>query len=166
MFRDPIRCLAPMRTFRLPLALLAVLACSTLLLACGGPSKEEYERQMQRVNARIDEDIEQVSAGEPSVRALDAAIASIERAARDMEEIEPPGEVEQLHDDFVDAAGETAKLLERLRPLMEKVTSGARLDADEMERFEEFQVEFTKLESRTEEIVDGFEQRGYDIDAQ
>lgn len=155
-----------MRTFRFPLAIAATLACSALLLACGGASKEEYERQMQRVNARIEADIEQVSAGEPSVQALDSAIASIEQAARDMERIEPPSEVEQLHEDFVDAARETAQLLERLRPLMEKVTSGARLDAEEMQQFEEFQAEFARLDERTEEIVSGFEERGYDIEAQ
>ena len=107
-----------MRRLALLLSCLALAA-----LGCGGPSKEEYRAEARTICVDADRATENIKA--PTRKTPEAIadyfrrlLAPAERATQRFEALEPPGDLEDAHDDVVRAnrasVREVELLVERL----------------------------------------------------
>lgn len=154
-----------MKLSRLLTTLVAALLCAALVAGCGGgPSKAEYEKDVKKIGNAVEKDIDKLDSGQPSAKDIESAQESIEQAADDIDELEPPAEVEKLHDDLVKTLNDTAELLGRLGPLMEKATKDPQsLGEDEMKSMNEITTDFGKIQDEMNRITEGYAKKKYDI---
>jgi hypothetical protein len=104
-------------------ALLLLLVPLLALAACGGddgPSREDYIAEADALCERINEEIEEVNEPEPtdleSLRELlDAGLDLTREGLEELQEIEPPEELEDEVDEFLDTARDQEQALERAR---------------------------------------------------
>lgn len=154
-----------MKTFRVPTMIATALLCAALLAGCGGgPSKAEYEKEVRRIGDDVEKEIDKLDSGAPTPETLDTATDSIEQAADEIEDVEPPKEVEDLHEDLVQALRDTAELLGRLGPLMEQATKDPEsLGEEQRAEMEKVTADFAKIEQEMDRITKGYEKQKYDI---
>lgn len=154
-----------MKLTRQPLLLAALLLCAALLVGCGGGlSKAEYEAEVKKIGNAVEDDIDSLDSGEPNPEDIETAQNSIEKAADDISELEPPTEVEKLHADLVSALRDTAKLLGRLGPLMEQANKDPQsMGEDEMAKMNEITADFGKIQERMNRVTEGYAKKDYDI---
>lgn len=153
-----------MKLTRLLTMLVASVALAALVAGCGGPSKAEYEREVKKIGNQVEADIDKLDSGQPSPKDIETAQESIEEAADEIEELDAPEEVEKLHDDLVAALNDTAELLGRLGPLMEKASKDPQsMGEDEMSQMNEITADFGKIQEEMNRITEGYEKKQYDV---
>lgn len=153
-----------MKPSRLLLMIAVALMGAALLAGCGGPSKKEYEKEVRAIGADVEEEIDKLGEGAPTPDTLERATSTLEGAADDIEDVEPPSEVEELHDDLVTTLRDTADLLGRLGPLMEQASKDpSSLGEKERAQMEEITSDFEAIEKEMDRITKGYEKRDYDI---
>lgn len=154
-----------MKLSRLLTTLVAALLCAALVAGCGGgPSKEDYEKSVKKIGNEVEKDIDALGNGQPSAKDIEAAQESIDEAADDIDELEPPEEVEKLHEDLVETLHDTAELLGRLSPLMEKAAKDSQSMGDEeMKRMNEVTADFGEIQEEMNRITEGYAKKDYDI---
>lgn len=147
--------------------LIALANCGLAALVvagCGGPSKGEYERDMQKIGAAIEDDLGSFRDEQPSEEALADATGTLEEAADDIAKVEAPDDVEQLHAELEEAVRASGDIVGRIAPLMDEATRDpAAMSPGDSAKFEELAEEFGELAADMERITSGFEERGYDI---
>lgn len=153
-----------MKLSRLPLTIAVAVLSAALLAGCGGPSKADYEKEVRAIGADVEKEIDKLDSGAPTPETLEKATKTIDKAADDIDEIEPPSDVEKLHDDLVSTLHDTADLLGRLAPLMEQATTDPESMGDEeREQMEKITTDFEAIEKEMDRVTKGYEKRDYDI---
>lgn len=108
----------------MPRAALILLVPLLAVTGCGGdddaPTREDYIAEADALCERLNEEIEEVNEQEPtdveSLRELlDAGLDLTREGLEEFEEIEPPEELEDEVDEFLDTARDQEQALERAR---------------------------------------------------
>lgn len=153
-----------MHKSRLLVAIAIALLSAALLAGCGGVSKAEYEKDVKKVATKVEKDLDKLDSGTPTAKDLDTAKESLETAADDLEDIEAPSEVEDLHDDLVSTLNDTAKLMDEMAPLMEKASKDpTSLGEKELEQMNEITTDFGAIEKRMAKIEAGYKKKKYSV---
>lgn len=149
------------RSIRVPallaLALVALAGCG------GGASKDEYQEQMRGVGADISKASEQVAAMKPDAPAAQRAKtiraqgALLAKAADKADDVEPPSDASEAHDEFVDALRAYAKILDQLADASASSKNAERQAA----LLGEAGTEVDRLTAASSDLRDA----GYDFDA-
>lgn len=154
-----------MKLTRLSLAVLAALLCAGLLAACGGgPTKAGYEKEMTKASEDAQKELKKLQEGTPTPEDVDSAQKTMEKTADDVEDIEPPSEVEDLHKDLTKVLRDTAKLMGELKPLLELSDKDpSKLSAEERTQMQEVPEKFAKLQKDMDRITKGYNKKKYKI---
>ncbi len=153
-----------MHTSRLLVAIAIALLSAALLAGCGEVSKADYEKDVKKVATKVEKDLDKLDSGTPTAKDLDTAKNSLETAAEDLEDIEAPSEVEDLHEDLVSTLRDTGKLMDRMAPLMEKASKDpTSLGEDELEKMNEITDDFGDIEKRMAKIEAGYDKKKYSV---
>lgn len=148
-----------------PAAFAATVLLAALLVAgCGGTSKAEYETEVGKIGTSVEKDLDKLDSGTPSPEVIDEVQGTLEEAADDLEGIDPPSEVSELHDDLVEVLRDTAALFDDLSPLMEKATSNPEaMGKQELDRMTAVTEEFAGIQKRMAKVQEGYEAKDYEI---
>lgn len=153
-----------MKKSRLLVAIAIALLSAALLAGCGGVSKSEYEKDVKKVATKVEKDLDKLDSGTPTAKDLDTAKDTLEGAADDLEDIEAPSEVESLHEDLIDTLNDTAKLMDKMAPLMEKAAKDpTSLGEKELEQMNEITTDFSAIEKRMAKIEKGYKKKKYSV---
>jgi predicted nucleic acid-binding Zn-ribbon protein len=153
-----------MKKSRLLVAIAIALLSAALLAGCGGVSKADYEKDVKKVATKVEKDLDKLDSGTPTAKDLDTAQKTLESAADDLEDIDPPSEVEDLHDDLVETLNDTAKLMDKMAPLMDKASKDpTSLGEKELEQMNEITTEFGDIEKRMSKIEAGYKKKKYSV---
>lgn len=153
-----------MKLTRLLVTLVAALTCAALIAGCGGTSKAEYEKEVNSLAKSIEKDTKALQSGTPDAKAMESAQKSLDKAADELDDIDPPSEVEKYHDDLVDVLHDTSDLLGKMGPLMTKaIKDPTKIGADEQKEMQGYIEDFSKLEKRMKKIDAGFKKEKYKI---
>ena len=145
-------------------AALVLVVASLLLVACGGTSKADYEKQVTKIGNTVDEDLNKLDEGEPSVESIEAAQKSLKDAASELDDIDPPSEVSDLHDDLVKVLEDTAELFGTMAPLMQQAADDpSSLGEEELNTMQSVQGDFADIEKRMNAVEEGFKDKDYEI---
>lgn len=124
--RSPIRW-APVKK-----ALVAVAAAALMLSACGGGSrltKAEYERRVNQIGRQLSTTLQKTFADpqfqnpaslEEAAEVLRKGREDMEDAADRLDDVNPPEEIERIHDDFVEGIRDFANDFGRFADATEK----------------------------------------------
>lgn len=151
------------------LLLLACLSALALVAGCGGGgggdglSKEDYERQMQALQAKLSSTGDELSSAFEDTTDIDAMTEGLRQAADLLDEasegladISPPDDVADAHQTMVDKSASAA---DRIREFADAIASAPLAELQsKLQEFQEIE-EFTELQ----EAVDEIEGKGYDI---
>ncbi len=108
------------RAARTLVSILLVLVVALASAACGGPSKDDYLAGLKRVKSQLDEanDASQQAASETDAAKrtalLQDAQASIEKAAKTADALDPPDDVKKAHGQLAAALHDYAKVFGEL----------------------------------------------------
>ena len=153
-----------MKNSRLLVAIAIALLSAALLAGCGGVSKSEYEKDVKKVASKVEKDLDKLDSGTPTAKDLETAKGTLEDAADDLEDIEAPSEVEDLHDDLVSTLRDTSKLMDEMSPLMEKASKDpTSLGEKELEDMNEITTKFGDIEKRMAKIEAGYKKKKYSV---
>ena len=155
-----------MKPTRLLLAMAAALICAALLAGCGGgPSKADYEKDMQSVSKEAEKDIDKLTSGsQPSAKDIENAQKTLEDAADDVEDIDPPSDVEDLHKDLVKVLDDTAELMGELGPIMElSQKDPSKVTEDEIKKMNSVTDRFGKIQKEMTRITKAYKKKKYNI---
>lgn len=153
-----------MKNSRLLVAIAIALLSAALLAGCGGVSKSEYEKDVKKVASKVEKDLDKLDSGTPTAKDLETAKGTLEDAADDLEDIEAPSEVEDLHDDLVKTLDDTADLMDDMAPLMEKASKDpTSLGEKELEDMNEITTKFGDIEKRMAKIEAGYKKKKYSV---
>ena len=142
-----------MNLHRTTLPILASLLCTLLLAGCGEPSKKDYEKEMTAIGEKADKDMKQLEGGQPTEKDIKEAGDTLEQVADDFEDVTPPSEVEDLHDDLVKTVRDLAGSMDQMD---EMIKDPANADPKDMEKLQ-------KASERLDKITKGYKKKGYDI---
>lgn len=153
-----------MHKSRLLVAIATALLSAALLAGCGGVSKAEYEKEVKAVATKVEKDLDKLDSGTPTAKDLDTAQSTLETAADDLEDIEAPSEVEELHDDLIKTLRDTGELMDKMAPLMEKASEDpTSLGEKELEQMNEITTDFGAIEKRMAKIEAGYKKQKYSV---
>jgi hypothetical protein len=155
-----------MKPARVLTALVIPMLVALLLAGCGDDgalTKSQYEHQVGSVNRQVTKDIDKLDAGPPSGTDIDAARAAIDRAASKLDDIEPPHEVQQLHEDYVKELHAESSILKRARPLFLEVAKDPTLSSKDQASMQQVQSDFEDVSKEMSRIQKGYDKRGYDV---
>lgn len=153
-----------MHKSRLLVAIAIALLSAALLAGCGGVSKAEYEKEVEKIGTKVEKDLNKLDSGQPTSKDLVTAEKSLNDAADDLEDVEAPSDVEKLHDDLVDTLRDTAKLMDEMAPLMEKAAKDpTSLGAKELEQMNGITTKFGDIEKRMAKIEAGYKKKKYKV---
>jgi hypothetical protein len=146
---------------RSPLAIAGVALCAGLLAGCGGVSKADYEKDVRAVGKKVEKDFDKLSSGQPSTKDLENAEGALDKAADDIDAVEAPAEVEDLHEDLVAVLHDAGDLMGEMAPLLEQATKDpANADQEKLAKVSE---DFSKIDKRMKDVQKGYKDKGYDI---
>lgn len=88
--------------------------------ACGATSKADYKAQVKKIGDRVQKDTKGAlnGSGQPSSKQLKDAQTSLNKAADDLDDITPPSDVKQGHEDLVKAVRAMARYVGTLSDAM------------------------------------------------
>jgi len=153
-----------MLTTRHLTALAAPLLAAALLAGCGGVSKADYEKDVVAVGKKVEAEQAKLAEGTPTGDDLASVGDSLDGAAKDLDAIEAPSEVEQLHADLVAWMKDSAKLADQAAPLMTSLSENpTNPSAADRKQLEELQKSFSASEKELTRITKGFDSKGYDV---
>lgn len=127
---------------RLPALLLLVPLLA--LAACGGDdgsSRDDYIAEADAICERLNEDIAEANESQPSnlaeLRALlDRGLELTREGLEEFEDLDPPEEIEDDVDDFLDSAREQAEVLEEARDA-DSIVEGSQILRERLPEIEE-----------------------------
>lgn len=147
--------------FRLSVALLTAALCAGLLAGCGGVSKAEYEKDVQRIGNKAEKDFEALESGQPTAKDLEQAEKALDETADELDDVTPPDDVQKLHDDLVDTLHDAAELMGQMGPVLDKAMKDpANADQDELAKLSK---EFEDVDQRMTKIQKGYADKKYDV---
>jgi hypothetical protein len=153
-----------MHKSRLLVALAIAVLSAALLAGCGGVSKAEYEKDVEKLGKEVEKDLDKLDSGTPTAKDLETAEATLNKAADGLEDIEAPSDVEKLHEDLIDTLRDTAKLMDEMAPLMEKAAKDpTSLGEKELAQMNEITTKFGDIEKRMAKIQAGYAKKKYDV---
>lgn len=100
------------------LAISVMLVSALLLAACGGMSKAEYEKEVNKIGKQVSKDLEGIQGGQPSEAEIKKAKNALNTAADDLEDLSPPKEAEKGHEALVKGVRGLSELVEKLGEAM------------------------------------------------
>jgi PBP1b-binding outer membrane lipoprotein LpoB len=149
---------------RITVAILATILSALLVAGCGGTSKADYEKEVQKVGTDVNAELDKLDSGTPTGDDFAKAQKALDSAVTKLEDIDPPSEVKDLHDDMVSALRDTSELFDRIAPLMKQATEDpASLGEDDVATMTAIQEDFGKLEERMTKVEKGFKKKKYDV---
>ncbi len=148
-----------------PLAAIAIaLLSAALLTGCGGMSKAEYEKEIEKVATQVDAEQKKLSEGAPSPESLATLSTTLDKAADDIEDVDAPSEIAATHDALVKWLRASAKLADQAVPLMEAAAKDpTKLGEKELAELNELSEKFAKSEKDLAKIEKGYEDKDYDL---
>ena len=148
------------RSFRLLTLALAIMASALLLAGCGGVSKKEYEKDVNKVMKSVDEG--NFNSSDPKAANLKDASKDIEKAADDLDDITPPDDVKDLHNDLVEGVRELGDLLGDIAPILTDIEKDPASAAEHADDMTDIQGRMEKTQAKLEKTIKAFEKKGYD----
>lgn len=153
-----------MKSYRPFLLTILAIAAAALLAGCGGTSKADYEKDVKSIGKDVSKEMKAFEAGEPSASDLEDAAKSLDGAADDLDDITPPSEVKDLHEDLIKALRDGGESLGAMAPLLEKVAEDpSSLTEKDSEKMSELGTDVQKLGERMDKVTKGFEKKDYDL---
>lgn len=153
-----------MRAPRLFLSILVMVAAAMLLAGCGAVSKSQYQKDVKKVIDKVEQRTDKLFAsGQPSGKDLEEAGKAITDAADELEGIEPPSDVEKLHDNMVEDIRTLGESLDKLGPAMDKIKKDPSKATEIMKDVQGEQEKIVKATSRLEETRKAFVKKGYSV---
>ncbi len=135
---------------------------AALLVGCGGEdrlTKAEYEQKVRSVYAGVQEAFQATAGGQADLAdRIERAQKELRNAAADLDESEPPKEVEEQNEQLVDGMREYARDLDELREAAERV------DLRAVEKFNDRLPENEAIK-RMAEAAEEMKFKGYDLGA-
>ncbi|MCB0877556.1 MAG: hypothetical protein KDC46_01045 [Thermoleophilia bacterium] len=153
-------------TVRRTITLAAALLASVLLLAgCGSEmSKSEYQKEVKKIGDTVQKDFDKLDSGTPDAKTISGAQDTLEKAADDLADLNPPKDVADLNDELVSVLRDTAKVFGAMAPLMEKAAKDpTSLDEGDTKAMEKVQTDFGKIQERMDKVQKGFKDKGYEV---
>lgn len=146
-------------TRRLALPVLLLLSV-IFVTACGDEktTKAEYQKQVNKVMNSVK--TEDFSSGDPE--AAKRGAKQIEDAADDLDDITPPDDVKDLHEDFVDEVRELGKIMGKTAPILAAAKRDPATAADKLRELASLQQDSNEVLSDLAKTIDGFKKQGYD----
>jgi beta-phosphoglucomutase-like phosphatase (HAD superfamily) len=95
-----------------------MLVSALLLSACGGMSKKEYEKEVNKIGAQVSKDLEGIQGGQPSEAEIKKAKTALNTAADDLDDLDPPKDAEKGHEALVKGVRGLSELVEKLGKAM------------------------------------------------
>ncbi len=146
-----------------------VALASFVLAACGGMSKSEYTKEMKKVSAKAEKSFKKLESGEPNEAAMKDAAKKLRTVAKEVDEITPPSDVKDAHEDLVKVLNDAADVFDDFAPMMaeaEKVMKDpASADPAKMESMqkdmEKLQKDFEEIDERMTKVDKAFAKAGY-----
>lgn len=146
--------------------LAGVLVAGVLVAGCGGGlSEEEYQDEVEGVLTPLGDELQTIgtetsrqTTPEGVAEGLGEAEAALETGVADLEEIEPPDNLQEPHDALVDAVS-----------TFEQATADARTGAEEGELeavATEYVTAATDFQQEVTEVVQQFEDAGLELEPQ
>jgi hypothetical protein len=146
--------------------LAGVLAAGVLVAGCGGGlSEEEYQDEVEGVLTPLGDELQTIGTDtstqttpEGVAEGLGEAEAALETGVADLEEIEPPDNLQEPHDALVEAVS-----------TFEQATADARTGAEEGELeavATEYVTAATDFQQEVTEVVQQFEDAGLELEPQ
>jgi hypothetical protein len=150
---------------RLLLFVAAALITAALLAGCGGPSKASYEKDMKKISAKAEKDIDKLTSGsQPSAKDIENAQKTLDEAADDVDDIDPPSEVKDLHNDLVKVLHDTADLMGELGPIMElSQKDPSKVTEKEIKKMNSVTEKFGKIQKEMTRITKAYKKKDYNI---
>lgn len=154
-----------MKFTRLLVAALAAVLCAALLAGCGGgPTKAGYEKEMRKVSKRAEKQLDTLQEGTPTAKDVEKAQKTLEDAADDVADIEPPSEVKDLHKDLEKVLRDTAGLMGELKPLLALQKKDQKdITAEESRQMQEVPEKFAKVQKEMARVTSGYAKKKYKI---
>lgn len=142
----------------------ALAAVALVAPGCGGTSKEEYEKEIDRIGTTLDEQSTQIerdlqtSGGLPNAADdVEKGADALDEAADDLDDVDPPDDAQEAHERIV---GGVRLLGDDFRQAAEAARLGDSRTV--LELFGEFAARdgFRRIEAGLEQLADA----GYDVD--
>jgi hypothetical protein len=128
---------------RLPLLLALLLAAAFAIAACGGESKEDFANDADAICKEADEkldDVDRPSTNDEIPEFLNETLEIAEDTKADLEDLDPPDDVEDDWNSYLDNVDEGIELVEDARDAAEEGDSERAsqiLNGDEQQELEE-----------------------------
>ncbi|MCW2925131.1 MAG: hypothetical protein JWM98_2535 [Thermoleophilia bacterium] len=141
---------------------LAVL-CAALVAGCGGAmSKGDYQKEVRGIDKRVEKDLDALDSNDPSASDINKAESSIDKAANDLDDLDPPSKVKDAHKDLVDVVRDTSKLMGRVGPLIGNAKKDpSKLSDKDVKELQKVSEDFAGIEKRMTKVQKEFEDAGY-----
>jgi len=150
---------------RLLLFMAAALISAALLAGCGGPTKSEYQKEMKKISVKAEKDIDKLTSGsQPSAKDIEQAQKTLDQAADDVDDITPPSDVKDLHNDLVKVLHDTADLMGELGPIMElSQKDPSKVTEAEIKKMNSVTDKFGKIQKEMTRITKAYKKKNYNI---
>lgn len=143
---------------------LATVAGAALLAGCGGTSKEEYEKEVRGIGKDVSKEMDSFGDGQPQSSDLEDAEKTLDTAADKLDDVTPPDEVKDLHEDLIQALRDGGDSLGKMAPILDKATDDpTSLSEEDTEKMNDLGKDVQKLSERMEKITKGFKDKDYDL---
>jgi len=152
--------------------LLALVTAALIAAGCGGGmSKSEYEKEVNKIGDRVEKKFDAVEEV-PTQDDIKSAQKAIDTAVSDLEDLDPPSEISDLHDDLIDTIKSMNGVLDRMAPLMEDATKAMKdptsVDQDAMTelqtKMEKVGKDADKASAELDRITKAMKKKGVDLD--
>lgn len=159
--------------YRITTVVAALLVAAFVAAGCGSEmSKGEYEKSVNKIAAKVEKQFDSFDSEVPTQKDIDDAQGAIDTAVEDLDDLDPPSEVKDLHEDMVKTIRGMSDVLDRMAPLLKKAMTAmkdpASVDEAEMTKLqgemEEIGKDAEAATKKMEKISKAFKKKGYDID--
>lgn len=145
---------------------LAVFAIAGVLAAgCGGEaSKGDYEREVNDVNTELEQEFDKFQDGTPTKAEMERGADIISDAADDLDDIDPPDDVKQTHEDLVGTIRKLGESLRVMAPALEASGGGGKLSTEDEQALVKAQEDSQDAIEGLQKAQEAFTKAGYDIE--
>jgi maltose-binding protein MalE len=153
---------------RLLFFMAAAVVCAALLAGCGGGplSKDEYQKQMKSTITKAEKDLDKLTSGsdQPTEAEIKEVQKRVQKTADDVDKIDPPSEVKDLHKDLVKEFNETADVIGQLPDVIELGKKDpTKISEADHKKINDVTDQFGKIQKEFARISKGYKKKHYDI---